>query len=171
MTVLRKILLAGIISITAIAPAGAQVKIGYIDREQIFKEMPEYDSANVQIERFRKELYSQLEAMQQDLTNKTTALNAEKNNISDLVRKSREDDLKNLNNRIQLFQVKASQQLNDKNNELVQPLIQKADKALKEAGKEQGVTVILEIGQMLYFDERKCINMLPFVRTKLGTKK
>ena len=75
-----------------------------------------------------------------------------------------------MNNRIQLFQVKANQQINDKNAELIQPIEAKADKAIKDVAKEQGFTFVFDIGVLYYFDEKKSINMLPLIKTKLGLK-
>lgn len=146
------------------------VKFGYINKDELLKAMPNYDSATVQIEKLRTEFENQLATMQNELSSKTTALNDEGKNLSDFLRKTKEDELKNLNIRIQLFQVKASQLLNDKNTELLQPLIVKADNAIKDVAKEQGFTFVLDGGPLLYSDEKKCINIMPLVKVKLGLK-
>jgi outer membrane protein len=165
------ILIFGFILIVAEQQAGAQnFKFGYINREELLKSIPDYDSANVKIEKFRKELVLQLESMQVDLNNKTTALNNEINTLSDLVRKTREQEVKDLNNRIQLYQAKASTLLNDKNNELIQPILAKADKAIKDVSKEQGFTFVFDIGLLYYFDEKKSTDLIPLVKAKLGLK-
>ena len=46
----------------------------------------------------------------------------------------------------------------------------KADKAIKDVAKEQGFTFVFDIGVLYYFDEKKSINMLPLIKTKLGLK-
>jgi outer membrane protein len=150
---------------------GAQnFKFGYINRDELLKAMPDYDSANVKLENLRKVLLSQLALMQDEFNNKTTAFNNGSNSLSDVLRKNKEEELKDLNNRIQLFQVKATQQINDKNAELVQPLLLKADKAIKDVAKEQSITIVFDVGVLYYFDEKKSINMLPLIKTKLGLK-
>jgi outer membrane protein len=77
-----------------------------------------------------------------------------------------------MNGRIQTFQSNASQQLQDKQAELFQPIITKADKAVKDVGKEQGFTYVFDVakGQLLYFDEAKSTNLLAPVKAKLGLK-
>jgi outer membrane protein len=162
------ILLIGMIIALISQPAAAQ-KYGYIKKDELIKSMPNYDSANVQIEKLRKEFENQLASMQSELSSKTTALDNDKT-ISDFVRKSKEDELKNLNVRIQLFQLKANQQLNNKNNELVQPLIDQADNAIKEVAKEQGFVFVMDGNLLLYTDEKKCTNMMPLVKAKLNLK-
>jgi outer membrane protein len=165
------IVMLSIILIIAGQSLGAQnFKFGYINRDELLKAMPDYDSANVKLENLRKELVSQLASMQGEFSDKTTAFNNAGNNLSDVVRKNKEGELKDLNNRIQLFQVKANQQINDKNAELIQPILAKAEKAIKDVAKEQGFTLVFDVGVLYYFDEKKSINMLPLIKTKLGLK-
>ena len=165
------IIMLSIILIIAGQNLGAQnFKFGYINRDELLKAMPDYDSANVKLENLRKVLVSQLALMQDEYNNKTTAFNNGSKSLSDVVRKTREEELKDLNNRIQLFQVKATQQINDKNAELIQPILAKADKAIKDVAKEQGFTFVFDAGVLYYFDEKKSIIMLPLIKTKLGLK-
>jgi outer membrane protein len=165
------IIMLSIILIMAGQNLGAQnFKFGYINRDELLKAMPEYDSANVKLENLRKELVNQLALMQDEFNNKTTAFNNGSKSLSDVVRKTREEELKDLNNRIQLFQVKATQQINDKNTELIQPIVAKADKAIRDVAKEQGITFVFDVRVLYYFDEKKSINMLPLIKTKFGLK-
>ena len=161
------IIMLSIIFIIAGQNLGAQnFKFGYINKDELLKAMPDYDSANIKLENLRKVLVSQLALMQDEFNNKTTAFNNGSNSLSDVLRKNKEEELKDLNNRIQLFQVKATQQINDKNAELVQPLLLKADKAIKDVAKEQSITFVFDVGVLYYFDEKKSINMLPLIKTK-----
>ena len=165
------IIIVSIILVIAGQNLGAQsFKFGYINRDELLKAMPDYDSANVKLENLRKVLVSQLALMQDEYNNKTTAFNNGSKSLSDVIRKTREEELKDLNNRIQLFQIKATQQINDKNAELIQPIEAKADKAIKDVAKEQGFTFVFDAGVLYYFDEKKSINMLPLIKTKLGLK-
>jgi outer membrane protein len=150
--------------------AAQNFKFGYINRDMLLKAIPEYDSANAKIEKFRQELLIQLTSMQSDLTNKTTALNNESKNLSDVIRKTREEELKTLDTRFQFFQAQATQQINDKNAELLQPLLDKVEKAIKDVSKEQGFTFVFDSGVLYYFDEKKTTNMIPLVKAKLGLK-
>jgi outer membrane protein len=151
--------------------AGAQnFKFGYINRDELFKSIPEYDSATVKIEKLRQELVSQLGAMETDLSKKTADFNDTNKNISDVIRKVKDQELKDLNTRIQVFQLQANQQINNKNSELIQPIIAKAEKAIKDVSKEQGFTFVFDAAVIYYFDEKKSTNLIPLVRAKLGLK-
>jgi outer membrane protein len=145
-------------------------KYGYLNKEELYMSMPDYDSATVQIEKLRKEFENQLAAMQNELSSKTTSLNNESSNISDFLRKNRQDEINNLNIRIQLFSVKATAQLENEKSQLLQPIITRVDNAIKAVANEQGFIFVIDGGQLLYTDEKKCTNILPLVKAKLGVK-
>jgi outer membrane protein len=164
------IMLSIILILTGKTLEAQNFKFGYINKDELLKAIPDYDSAIVKLENLRKEYINQIALMQDEFSNKTTAYNNESNSLSDVVRKTKEEELKDLNNRIQLFQVKANQLINDKNAELILPIEAKADKAIKDVANEQGFTFVLDSGVLYYFDEKRGINMLPLIKTKLGLK-
>ena len=165
------IIMLGIILFITGQNLGAQnLKFGFINRDELLKSLPDYDSASIKLENFRKELVNQLALMQSEFNNKSTAFNNGSNSFSDVVRKTREEELKSLDTRIQIFQVQANQQINDKNSELIRPIEAKADKAIQDVAKEQSFTLVFDNGVLYYFDEKKCINMLPLIKAKLGLK-
>jgi outer membrane protein len=162
--------LIGLLLLVILAQNINAQKYGYLNKEDLYKSIPEYDSAAVQIEKLRIEFENQLAAMQNEFSSKTSSLNNESANISEFLRQSRQEELKNLNIRLQIFSVKANTQLEDKKNQLFAPIIARADKAIKAVADEQGFIFVLDSGQMLYTDEKKCVNILPLVKTKLGVK-
>jgi outer membrane protein len=145
-------------------------KYGYLNKEALYKSMPDYDSATVRVEKLRMEFENQLAAMQNEMSSKTAILNNESANISEFLRQNRKDELNNLNVRLQLFSVKATAQLEDKKNQLLQPIIARADIAIKAVSDEQGFIFVIDGGQLLYTDEKKCTNILPLVKAKLGVR-
>ena len=145
-------------------------KYGYLNKQELYLSMPDYDSANLKVEKIRREYENQLAAMQNELSSKTASLNNESANISEFLRQNRQEELKNLDIRIQLFSVKANAQLEDKKNQLFQPIITRADDAIKAVAAEQGFIFVIDSGQLLYTDEKKCTNILSLVKAKLGVR-
>ena len=145
-------------------------KYGYLNKEELYMSMPDYDSANVQVEKIRRDFENQLAAMQNELSSKTASLSNESANISEFLRQNRQEELKNLDVRIQLFSVKATAQLEDKKNQFLQPIRSRADNAIKAVAIEQGFIFVIDGGQLLYTDEKKCTNMMPLVKAKLGVR-
>jgi len=109
-----------------------------------------------------------------ELNNKSDAYNKESKNLTDIVKQTKEQELGDMNRRIQEFQTNAQQQLQDKQAELFQPIMAKVDKAIKDVGKENGFIYVFDIAPgkaaLLYFDETKSTNVLALAKAKLGLK-
>jgi outer membrane protein len=148
------------------------LKFGHINSDQLMQAMPEFDSATVKLDKFRKELVNALELMSVELNNKNAAYEKESKNLSDVVKGTKEQELVDMNRRIQEFQTNAQTQLQDKQLELFQPVYAKIDKAIKDIGKENGFTYVFDVakGSLLYFDETKSVNVMPLAKAKLGLK-
>jgi len=148
-------------------------KFAHINRDELIKAMPEYDSATVKLEKSQKELINQLEIMQVEFNNKVDAYNKEMKNLTDLVKQTKEQEIQDIKNRMDNFQASASTQLQEQQAALFTPIITKADKALKDAAKEGGYIYVFDVGpntNVLYFDETKSTNILTQVKAKLGLK-
>jgi len=119
-----------------------------------------------------QELINALELMSVELNNKSDAYNKDSKNLTDLVKKTKEQELVDMNKRIQDFQTNAQQQLQDKQVEFFQPVYAKVDKAIKDVGKENGFLYIFDVakGALLYFDETKSTNVMALAKAKLGLK-
>ena len=80
------------------------IKFGHINSDELIQALPEFDSANVKLEKFRKELINALELMSVELNNKSDAYNKESKNYTDIVKQTKEQELVDMNRRIQEFQ-------------------------------------------------------------------
>jgi outer membrane protein len=148
------------------------IKFGHINSDELIQAMPEFDSANVKLEKFRKELVNALELMTVELNNKNDAYTKESKNLTDIVKQTKEQELIDMNKRIQDFQTNAQQQMQEKQTEYFQPVYTKVDKAIKDVGKENGFVYVFDVakGSLLYFDETKSTNIMPLAKAKLGLK-
>ena len=169
----RFIGIATLTILVATAGYSQSLKFGHINSDELIQALPEFDSANVKLESLRQELVNALELMQVELNNKSDAYQKESKNLTDIVRQTKEQELFDLNRRIQDFQTNAQEQLQNKQVELFQPIYAKVDKAIKDIGKENGFVYIFTVGQgssLLYFDETKSTNIMSLAKTKLGIK-
>jgi outer membrane protein len=171
----RFISIAALMIVIALVGQSAKAqsfKFGHINSDELIQSMPEYDSATVKLEKFRKELVNALELMQVELNTKSEAYQKEAKNLSDIVKQTKEQELMDMQKRIQDFQTNAQTQLQNKQSEVFQPIYTKVDKAIKDIGKENGFFYVFDVakGALLYFDEAKSVNVMPQVKTKLGLK-
>ena len=147
-------------------------KFGHINRAELIQAMPEYDSARVKLEKLNTELSNALELLQVEYNNKAAAYLKDSKNLTDIVRQTREQELQDYQKRMADFQTNAQTQMQEKQVELLTPVTDKADKAIRDVGKENGFLYIFDLSQnqIAYFDETRSTNVMPLVKTKLGLK-
>ena len=164
--------IAALLVFVVAAGHSQNLKFGHINSDELIQAMPEFDSATAKLEKFRKELVNALDLMTVVLNNKNDAYTKEAKNLTDIVKQTKEQELIDLNKRIQDFQQNAQQQLQNKQVELFQPIYTKVDKAIKDVGKENGFLYVFDVakGALLYFDETKSTNIMALAKTKLGIK-
>lgn len=146
------------------------MKFAHINSDELIQAMPEFDSASSQLENFRKDLINALELMTVEFNNKNNTYQKDLKTYTDVVRQTKEQELMDMNNRIQEFQTNAQSQLQEKQAQLFQPIYAKVEKAIKDVGKDNGFVYVFDVKGLLYFDETKSTNILSLTKTKLGIK-
>jgi len=166
---ISKVFLVVILASLAFTASAQKVqKIGHIDFPSLIQLMPGQDSINMAYETYAKGLDNQLTTMQAELENKQMEYEASQATMPDIIKKNKEKELQDLYNRLVDFNQKAQQDLGKYENELLNPLIEKARKAVNEVAKEKGFAYILNTaqGMVLYFESGE--DVMPFVKAKLG---
>jgi outer membrane protein len=132
--------------------------------------MPGRDSAMQKMQDYQKSLENQLKAMQNELETKYTDFTANQATMSELIKQTKQKELQDLNGRIEAFQTSAQQDLQNKEQEVLKPIVDKAKKAIEDVAKENGYTYIFDagVGVLLYNDGSD--NILPLVKKKIGIK-
>lgn len=172
MKTIRKgfLLLAVALLFSGVGFAQGTVKIGYIDSNKLMSEMPQSDSAQAQVKKFAQSMQAQMQAMGAEYKNKVQAYQSNVGTMSDLIRQTKEKEISDLQQRIQAFQSSADQEIQKKQQDLFQPIIQKVKTAIDAVGKEYHYTYILDVSQgvVLYYDNGD--DIMPLVKKKLGLK-
>jgi outer membrane protein len=75
-----------------------------------------------------------------------------------------------MQNRINNFQQQAQTQLQEKQAELLNPIIEKAGATITQVAKEGGFIYIYDVRTLVYFDPTKSTDLTPLVKAKLGLK-
>jgi outer membrane protein len=150
--------------------AQVNAKLGYVDSNKLLEMMPGKDSIQKNLQAYSTSLQNQLQTMYMEYQNKLTDYQNNSRTMSDIIRQTKEKELADMETRIQDFQQKADSDLQAKQQELLQPLLDKAKKAIEDVAKENGYTYIFDagVGVLLYYE--KGDNILPLVKAKLGLK-
>ena len=164
------ILLFAALILTAQDGLAQSFKTGHINRDDIIMAMPDYDTAMKQYNAFGQELTNALELMQVEYNNKLDQYVKDSKNLTDLVKANKEQELADMQNRINTFQQQAQVQLQEKQAELLNPIVEKATNAINAVAKEGGYVYIYDVRTLVYVDTVKSTDIAPLVKSKLGIK-
>ena len=122
----------------------AQVKLGHIETQKLIQAMPEWTAAQKTFEEEQKKVNTELNGLREQFQTKLAEYSEKMKTYSEAMRATTEEELQGLQQRIQRFQETAMAQLEKTQNDLMQPVMEKALNAIKEVGKENGFTYIFD---------------------------
>ena len=145
----------------------AQNKFGYIDSQELLLLMPERKTAETAVQEFAKSLEAQLGSMTAEYQERVQEYQANEATFSDLVKQDKVAEITGLEQRIQTFQQNAQQSLQEKEQELLEPILSKARKAIEDVATEGGFTYIFDKSQGSILYAKDSENVLGLVKKKL----
>ncbi|MCQ2350947.1 MAG: OmpH family outer membrane protein [Paludibacteraceae bacterium] len=169
---MKKIIFAVMLMVPALLMAQESLKIGYINSQELITSMPEYETALKQLEDINLTYKTEGKKLQDELQKKYTEYLQSKDSLDSTIREYKETELQRLNQSIEEFTQNAEQNLQKKQQELITPIIEKANKAVKQVGDENSFTYIIDTnnGQVLPYVGAKAENVLPLVKKVLNLK-
>lgn len=150
--------------------AGAQnLKFGHIDLQALVQVMPERSTAETEFNNFQTELEDVLGEMQQNYQLKLQELEELGETASEVKRNAKITELQDIQQRMQNYQSTAQQQLQQKQAQLLQPVFDKAETAIEEVAKEEGLMYVFDTGsRVVLYKSNQSKDLLPLVKKKLG---
>lgn len=170
---MKKAFIAVLVTLLALggnAMAQKTIKLGHINSNDLMQIMPGRDSAQAALQKDVDELKAELEAMQKEYESKVNDYLAKKDQLSELIRKTKESDIQAMAARIQEQQERAQKSLEERQEALLQPIIDRAKKAIEEVGRENGYTYIFDAGMGAVLYSQDSDDIMPLVKKKLGLK-
>jgi outer membrane protein len=143
-------------------------KFGHIDYQALILSMPEYDSVMKVVETYYENIQKQGLAMKKELEDKSAAYDKEKDGLTDFVREVKEKEINDLYTRLQEFANSMQTKVEAKQSELLSPILEKANTAIKEVAKEKGYTYIFNNMPELLLYSEPADDVMPSVKKKLG---
>ena len=166
-----KIILSLIAFLALTLEADAQ-KFGYLNSNALLQELNEVKQAQAELDALQKQMQSKGEQMLKDLQGKYNEV-GRKEQQGEISPKQLEDEVTKLRaeeQEIAQFEQEMQKKIFEKQNQLLQPIIDKVNAAITAVAKEQGYTYIFDrsdgTGVLLYADEGSDISSS--VKAKLG---
>lgn len=166
-------LFAVIFILFAATTINAQQKFGHIDLQALVQVMPERAEAEKAYNKFQGELEDLLTGMSKEYQTKLGELEAlqKDTSASELKRNAKISELQDLQQRMDNFRNKASGDLQSKMSELLNPVYQKAEKAIEDVAKENGLLYVFDISsKVVLYKSAQSLDILPLAKAKLGIK-
>lgn len=128
-------------------------KYGHINGDDVFAKMAEAKKADAELKKYVKGYEDEIKKMQTEYSEKAKAFKENEKTMTDVIKKSRVDDLKALNEKLQKFQVSAQEDVIKKRTALYEPVNKKFKAALKKVAKRKGYKFIIDKRYLLYFED------------------
>ncbi len=160
-----KILLVAVLTLGSTA-LFAQ-KFGRIDYTNVIQSMPEMTTVQTDLQAAQTEYEEHLEGLQVELNNKVNDLQNAPETMSASVRQLREREIQELQQRLQEYYQIAQEELQKTQMDLMLPLQEKADAAIKKICKAEGIVVVFQNDSMVYIDDT-ISDITAKVKTELG---
>lgn len=162
---LKKVALT-VFALGTFAFANAQ-KMAHIDLDSLVSMMPETKTAKDIAQAYWKDLEKTVISMDNEFQTKYNDYLTNQATMSELVRKTKEEELQSLQRRIEDFKQQAQADYQKKSAELTEPIMDKAKKGIEAVSKEGGYKYVLDTstGNVLYADPAD--DVLAAVKKKL----
>ena len=144
-------------------------KFGHVTSEQLLQAMPEYDSAQQKVQDLQKQYELEIERIQVEINKKIEEFNQSEATMSNLIKEAKASEIQEMQMRLQNFSQTAQQDLQQQSMVMIQPVMDKARKAIDEVAKENGLIYVFDLsqGNPIYFSEES-LDIVPLVKAKLG---
>jgi len=165
----KAIVLLGLIAFAITISQAQSLKFAHINTQEILALMPESDSAKKSLENVTRELETQLEQMQVELNKKYEDYLANREKYTPLIRQTKESELQEMQQRIQMFQVNAEQDLQGQKTTTFKPIYDKLNAAIKAVAEANKFIYVFDIsyGSLAYYSEQST-DAAPLVKKELG---
>ena len=148
--------------------ASAQ-KFGHINTQELFAQMPEVAQVKLKMDTVQAQYENQLASMNEEFQKKVQDYQTQEATMADAIKQIRQQELQEMQQRIQLFYQTAEQDIQKKQQELLAPVHERMTKAIKAVGERENYTYIFDSAAMVHIGP-DAIDATPAVKKELGIK-
>lgn len=163
---MKKILLIAAVSLIGVA-ASAQ-KFAHVNFQELVQLMPESDQARAVIQESQKSAQESYQEMMNEFQDKYSKYQQNVNSYTPATRKTKEDELTQIQQRIQEFSQNVEQELQEQQQKLMEPIYKKAQEKMNEIAKAGGYIYVFDRSSLLYIDEAQSKDITAECRKALG---
>lgn len=146
-------------------------KFAHFDSAEIIQALPEFTAAQTELQSQSKVYEDELKRMQDELQTKMQDYEKNAATMVDAVKQRREQELQDLNERLQQYYTQSQQTLQQAQQQKMQEISQKVMKAVKEVGDAGGYVYIMDTTAGIpYISTTLSTDVSAQIKAKLGLK-
>ena len=162
---LKTLLFATALFIGATSFTAAQSKVAHINTQELIKAMPEYTTAQAEIEKLGKTYEATIQESLKELDVKLKQYNAEAEGQTQEENQKRMQEVEGIKQSLGQYQQQAQKDLQAKEGALIEPIVEKAKAAIDKVATAQGFQYVLEEGALIV---AKGKDLMADVKKELG---
>lgn len=161
----KTLLFAALVFIGATSFTNAQSNIAHINKQELIKAMPAYAAAQAEIEKLGKTYETTIQTSMKELESKLKQYNAEAETQSEQTNIDRMTEVEGMKQSLGQYQQQAQKDLQEKEFNLLKPIVEKADNAIKAVAKAQGLQYVVDSAMLIVADGK---DLMVDVKKQLG---
>lgn len=165
---LKKFLFALALAIPMFANA-QNLKVGLVDTDAIMAVLPDVAAAQTKLQEVQKKYQDEAMRLEEEYKRLIEDYQNIKEDELPAIRERKTREITDYQTKLQQFEQTASQDLQNQQQALMAPIMQKIREAIESVGREAGYSLIQERGTTIYF-AAPVEDITPQVKAKLGLK-
>ena len=148
---IKTLLIAAIVSLGA-NQISAQTKTAHVDVNEIMAKMPAMLDAQKQLEKLSATYDSEYKKMVEEYQGKLKKYEAEAATVTEAINGERSKEVQDMQKRIVDYRDNAQKELQQKESDIVKPLMEKVRASIQKVGKAKGFQYVLDGSSLLLAD-------------------
>jgi outer membrane protein len=166
-----KKLLIFFIALAPIALVAQDLKLAYINSQEVFAAMPELSGIETQLTEKQEQITKNGQALIEEYNNKAEEFEANSATASDALKQDQMAQLQSIQQRYQMFLQNSQQEMDQLQQQLLGPVNQKISDAIQAIGATNNYTFVFDVSNMqspIVYTHPTAINITQEVKTRLG---
>ncbi|WP_299124825.1 OmpH family outer membrane protein [uncultured Winogradskyella sp.] len=149
---LKTLLFATVLFVGATSFTSAQSKIAHINKQELIKAMPAYTQAQAEIDKLSETYQATIQGSLKELDTKLKQYNAEAEGQTQEENQKRMQEVEGMKQSLGQYQQQAQKDLQEKEYNLLKPIVEEADKAIASVAKAQGFQYVVDSAMLIVAD-------------------
>ena len=149
---IKTLLIAAILILGASNTMNAQAKVAHVDVSEIMSKMPAMLDAQNQLQKLSATYDAEYKKMIDEYQTKIKKYEAEAATVTEAVNAERSKEVQDMQGRITSYRDNAQKELQQKDSDIVKPIMEKVKASIQKVGKAKGYQYVLDGSTLILAD-------------------